>query len=35
MDISIVLEFLVILFCLLVGAHYGGFALGLCSETQA
>lgn len=29
MDISIVLEFLVILFCLLVGAHYGGFALGL------
>ncbi len=29
MDISIVLQFLVILFCLLVGAHYGGFALGL------
>ena len=29
MDISIVLEFLVILFCLLVGAHFGGFALGL------
>ena len=29
MDIGIVLEFLVILFCLLVGAHYGGFALGL------
>jgi len=29
MDFSIVLEFLVILFCLLVGAHYGGFALGL------
>jgi anaerobic C4-dicarboxylate transporter DcuB len=29
MDITIVLEFLVILFCLLVGAHYGGFALGL------
>jgi len=28
-DITIVLEFLVILFCLLVGAHYGGFALGL------
>jgi anaerobic C4-dicarboxylate transporter DcuB len=29
MDITIVIEFLVILFCLLVGAHYGGFALGL------
>lgn len=31
MDLSITLEFLVILFCLLAGARYGGFGLGLIS----
>jgi anaerobic C4-dicarboxylate transporter DcuB len=31
MDISIVLQFLVIIACLLAGAHYGGFGLGLIS----
>jgi anaerobic C4-dicarboxylate transporter DcuB len=30
-DISIILEFVVILFCLLAGARYGGFGLGLIS----
>jgi anaerobic C4-dicarboxylate transporter DcuB len=29
MDVSIALEFLVILFCLLAGARYGGYGLGL------
>ncbi len=29
MDVSITLEFLVILFCLLAGARYGGYGLGL------
>jgi len=31
MDISIVLEFVVILFCLLAGARFGGYGLGLIS----
>lgn len=31
MDTSIILEFVVILFCLLAGARYGGFGLGLIS----
>ena len=31
MDIGIILEFVVILFCLLAGARYGGFGLGLIS----
>ena len=31
MDINIVMEFMIILFCLLAGARYGGFGLGLIS----
>ena len=31
MDISIILEFVVILFCLLAGARFGGYGLGLIS----
>ena len=31
MDINIILEFTVILFCLLAGARYGGYGLGLIS----
>ena len=31
MDISLTLQFVIILFCLLVGTRYGGFGLGLVS----
>lgn len=31
MDFNVVMEFVIILFCLLVGTRYGGFGLGLVS----